>query len=311
MDRKLLSIIISVYNEEKALEGFFNAFNSISPSFSWDYELLFVNDGSSDESLALLRKYADSNPKAKVISFSRNFGHEAAMIAGIDNANGDGLICMDADLQHPLECITEIIKKFEDGFDVISMVRKQNKSAGFMKNITSTAFYKVINMLSNQAKFEENASDFFGISRTVADVLKNNYRESVRFLRGYVQSVGFKKTTLEYIAADRFAGNSHYSIRKLIKFSINTIVCFSDFPLKTGIYAGVVSAAIGILVLIYSLFTHKGAPDGYTTLITFNSFMFAILFAVIGIIGQYISVLFSEIKSRPIYLIQEKINFDN
>ena len=231
------------------------------------------------------------------------------MIAGIDNASGDGVVCMDADLQHPLECISQIIEKFEEGYEVISMVRLANKSAGIIKNITSKCFYKVINILSDQAKFEENASDFFAISKNVASVLKSNYREKVRFLRGYVQSVGFKKTTLEYTAAERAGGESHYSIKKLLRFSISTIVCFSDFPLKLGMYAGFGSALIGIIVLIYSLITMQGAPSGYTTLVTLMCFMFAVLFVVIGVLGQYMAVMFSELKDRPIYIVEEKVNF--
>lgn len=306
---KKISIIVSVYNEEKAIDKFFCAFDKIKNSFQWDYEIIFVDDGSRDSSISMLNKYVSNDKKAKVISFSRNFGHEAAMIAGIDNASGDGIVCMDADLQHPLECIPRIIEKFEAGYEVINMVRMANKSAGLVKNVTSKAFYKVINILSDQAKFEENASDFFAISANVADVLRNNYREKVRFLRGYVQSVGFKCTTIEYTAAERAGGESHYSIKRLLKFSISTIVCFSDFPLKLGVYAGLISALAGIVVLVYSLITITGAPSGYTTLVTLICFMFAVLFVVIGVIGQYIAVMFSELKDRPIYIIEKKINF--
>ena len=309
LSEKKISIIVSVYNEEKAIKNFFGEFDRIKNSFQWDYEIIFVNDGSSDNSINLLERYTLNDKKAKIISFSRNFGHEAAMIAGIDNASGDGIICMDADLQHPLECIPQIIEKFEEGYEVINMIRLSNKSAGFIKNLTSKAFYKAINILSDQAKFEENASDFFAISANAADILKNNYREKVRFLRGYVQSLGFKHTTIEYTAAERSGGESHYSIKKLLYFSISTIVCFSDFPLKLGIYAGLVSALAGIIVLVYSLITFTGAPSGYTTLVTLICFMFAVLFVVVGVIGQYIAVMFSELKDRPIYIIEKKINF--
>ena len=309
MKQKKITLVISVYNEEAVLNKFFKAFDEKKNNLKWDYEIIFVNDGSRDNSLQLLQEYVKTDLKAKIISFSRNFGHEAAMIAGIDNASGDGVVCMDADLQHPLECIPQIIEKFEAGYEVINMVRIANKSAVIIKNITSKCFYRVINLLSDQAKFEENASDFFAISKKVAKVLKSNYREKVRFLRGYVQSVGFKKTILEYTAAERAGGKSHYSIKKLLKFSISTIVCFSDFPLKLGMYAGFGSALIGIVVLIYSLITMKGAPSGYTTLVTLICFMFAVLFIVIGILGQYMAVMFSELKDRPIYIVEEKVNF--
>ena len=214
-----VSIVISVFNEEAVLDKFYEAFENFKSSLKWDYELIFVNDGSRDKSLLMLSEFAKADDRIKVISFSRNFGHEAAMIAGVDNATGDGIVCMDADLQHPLESIPQIIEKFEEGYDVISMVRTKNKSAGLIKNITSKLFYKLINKLADQAEFEENASDFFAITSRVAKVLRENYREKIRFLRGYVQLVGFKKATIEYAAADRAGGKSHYSIRKLMKFN--------------------------------------------------------------------------------------------
>ena len=230
------------------------------------------------------------------------------MIAGIDHAAGDVIICMDADLQHPLECIAPIMAKFEEGYEVISMVRTSNKSAGAIKNFTSRAFYRVINALSDQVKLEENASDFFAISRNVAAVLKENYREKVRFLRGYVQNVGFPKTTIEYEARARVAGESKYSIRKLFQFSVNTIVCFSNLPLKLGIFAGIFAGFLGLVVLVYTLLTRSGAPSGYATIVILNCFMFAFLFLIVGIIGEYISILFTELKDRPIYIVQNTRN---
>ena len=203
-----LSVVVSVYNEEKALREFYKETNKILEQIKksgWEHELIFVNDGSADNSLSILEEIAHEDHDVKLISFSRNFGHEAAMIAGIDYSTGDGIICMDADLQHPPECIPEIIEKFNDGYEVINMVRTQNKSAGLVKNITSSGFYWLINHISD-VHFEPNASDFFAISRHVAQVLKDNYREKVRFLRGYVQNVGFKKTNIEYEARARVAG---------------------------------------------------------------------------------------------------------
>ena len=276
-------------------------------SISWDYELIFVNDGSRDTSLEILNRLAEEDEKVKVVSFSRNFGHEAAMIAGIDHSSGDGIVCMDADLQHPPQCIPEIIGKFEAGYEVINMVRTKNESAGWFKNLASSAFYWLINKLSD-VKFESNASDFFAISSRVAEVLQKNYREKVRFLRGYVQNVGFKKTTIEYVAQARVAGESKYSIRKLFQFSVNTIVCFSNLPLKLGVYAGVFAAFMGMIVLIYTLFTRGGAPSGYATIVILNCFMFAILFLIVGIIGEYLAILFTEIKDRPIYIVEQTRN---
>ena len=233
---KKISIIISVYNEEEALEEFYRVSCPVFEALSWDYELIFVNDGSADGSLSILRRFAEENSKVKVINFSRNFGHEAAMLAGLDYSTGDGLVCMDADLQHPPECVEQIIAGFEEGYEVINMVRTRNRSAGFIKNLTSSAFYKLINKISD-VKLEANASDFFAMTEPAAKVLRENYREKVRFLRGYVQNIGFNRCNIEYEARPRVAGESKYSLRKLFKFSINTILCFSDLPLKLGIYS--------------------------------------------------------------------------
>lgn len=304
---ELLSVVVSVYNEEEALPRFYQVAEGILKEIPWDYELVFVNDGSRDRSLEILNRLAEQDSHVKVVSFSRNFGHEAAMIAGIDYSRGDGIICMDADLQHPPECIPEIVGKFRAGFEVINMVRTKNESAGWFKNLASAAFYKLINMMSD-VKFENNASDFFAISRNVAEVLKKNYREKVRFLRGYVQNVGFKKTAIEYEAGVRVAGESKYSIRKLFQFSVNTIVCFSNLPLKLGVFAGMFAAVMGLIVLVYTLFTRGGAPSGYATIVILNCFMFAILFLIVGIIGEYIAILFAELKDRPIYIVEETKN---
>ena len=306
---KTISIVISVYNEEKALHEFYREATPVFEALPWNYELIFVNDGSADASGQILAELAAADPRVRVINFSRNFGHEAAMIAGIDYADGDGIVCMDADLQHPPECLPEIVRKFEEGCGVISMVRTKNKSAGLIKNITSAGFYRVINALSD-VKFEPNASDFFAISKEAAEVLRKNYREKVRFLRGYVQSIGFQKTTITYEAHDRVAGESKYSIKKLLAFSLNPIMCFSNLPLKLGIYAGAFAGLLGVAVMIYTLFTRQGAPSGYATIVILNCFMFAILFLIVGIIGEYIAILFSELKDRPIYIVQETQNVE-
>ncbi len=295
---------MSVYNEEVVLKSFYKETKQVLDNIEWDYELLFVNDGSMDRSLEILSTLANEDTHVKFISFSRNFGHESAMIAGIDYSSGDAIICMDADLQHPPECIPKILEKFEQGFEIVNMVRTKNESAGWFKNLASSAFYKVINVLSD-VKFESNASDFFAISQRVAGVLRVNYREKVRFLRGYVQNVGFARTTIQYEAGVRAAGESKYSIRKLFQFSVNTIVCFSNLPLKLGIYAGIMAALLGVAVMIYTLFTRRGAPSGYATIVILICFMFAILFVIVGIIGEYIAILFTELKDRPIYIIEE------
>ncbi|WP_143321867.1 glycosyltransferase family 2 protein [Clostridium sp. HBUAS56010] len=304
-----ISIVVSVFNEEEMLDNFYREISSILECCKWEYEIVFVNDGSSDRSREKLALIADKNMDIKVINFSRNFGHEAAMLAGIEYSIGDGIVCMDADLQHPVQLIPEIIDRFEQGYEVISMVRTKNKSAGLIKNITSELFYKVLNMLSS-VQFENNASDFFAISRRAAKVIKLEYREKVRFLRGYVQSIGFKKTAIEYEAKERAAGHSKYNIKKLIAFSINALLGFSNIPLKSAGMCGLVSGVAGLLLMIYTIYSKvvQGTPAGYATIIIVICFMFAILFILIGIIGEYLGIIFMEIKDRPIYIVDNTQN---
>lgn len=300
---EMLTVVVSVYNEEAALPLCHERLTEVLRESGRDYTLLFVNDGSRDRSAEILDYLAEEDPHVRVLHFSRNFGHEAAMIAGIDYAEG-AVICMDADLQHPPQCIPAILAKLDEGFDVISMVRTANRSAGIIKNLTSSAFYGVMNALSG-TRFEKNASDFFAVSARAAEVLRHDYRERVRFLRGYVQSLGFRSTALQYEAAERAAGQSKYSLAKLFRFSMNTIMSFSDLPLRLGIYAGIASGLLGLILLIYSIVmkVRIGAPAGYTTIIVVICFMFAVLFLILGIMGQYIGVLFEEVKGRPIYIV--------
>jgi len=302
--------VVSCYNEELALNQFYHETARILNKLNWDYELIFVNDGSQDGTMKILDDLSKKDKKVKVISFSRNFGHEAAMIAGLDYSSGDGIVCMDADLQHPPQYLPEIVRKFEEGYDVINMVRTKNESAGWFKNFASSAFYHLINVLSD-VKFEPNASDFFAISKRAGDVLRENYREKVRFLRGYVQNIGFNRTTIEYEAGVRVAGESKYSIKKLMAFSLNTIMCFSNLPLKLGIYAGCGAGLLGIAMMIYTIWSwaRVGTPNGYATTIVLICFMFAVLFLIVGIIGNYIAILFAELKDRPIYIVGETKNF--
>ena len=312
---KKISIVVSVYNEEQGLQQFYDHTHPILKQTSldtgWDYELIFVNDGSADGSIDLLRGFAAADPKVVVVNFAANRGHEAAMIAGIDVATGDGIVCMDADLQHPPESIPAIIAKFDEGYDVVSMIRTSREDAGLFKKITSAAFYKVMNHMS-KANFENNSSDFFGLSRRVALVLRKDYRERVRFLRGYVQNVGFKKTTLEFKASARVAGQSNYNFKALVKLSLNAICNFSDAPLKMGIYAGMTSLSFSFILIIYSIvqFFLGNAPSGYSTIVVLISFMFGVLFIILGFISEYLAIIFAEVKNRPIYIIDSIITKD-
>ena len=303
-----ISVVVSVYNEAEGIAGSYAEFTRVLSAMDCTYELIFVNDGSTDATLSILKPIAESDTNVRVINFSKNFGHESAMIAGIDYAKGDAIICMDSDLQHPPVKIPEMVASWKEGFDVVNMVRVERKDATVWNKITSRCFYKFINRISD-AKLAENASDFFLISRSVADVLKTDFRERTRFLRGLIQLVGYSRTTLEYVAQERQAGQSHYSFFKLLKLSFSAISSFSKMPLQLGLFAGIIFGSISLLLIIYSvvMWFLERPVSGYTTLVVFMSAFASIQMFVIGVIGQYLGFIFDEIKGRPIYIVKDII----
>jgi dolichol-phosphate mannosyltransferase len=301
MKKKSLAIIVSVYNEESGLLNFWKILKEELEKLDVNSTVVFVNDGSIDNSQTILDSIVSDNNNVKCIHFSKNFGHEAAMLAGIDNTDDDTIMCLDADLQHPPSMIAKMYETHLQGYDLINMIRSKNKGSNFLKRFSSKLFYKVI----NPVHLEENASDFFLISRKVANVLKKDFRERNRFIRGFIQIVGFKKTTLDYIANAREFGESKYPTFKLLKLSLNAVIAFSKLPLTLGLIVGMIFAALSIVIGIYSLIMYfmGSTPPGYTTLIIFLSSTFSIQFFLIGIIGIYIGFNFEETKKRPIYII--------
>lgn len=303
----LLSVVVSVYNEEEALPNFWKVLKAELEQLTWRYEVIFVNDGSMDESRTILYQFAEADPTVRVVQFSKNFGHEAAMLAGIDHSKGNAVVCLDSDLQHPPSKIPEMLAAYERGYHVVNMVRTKREDQGAMKGLTVKLFYWFLNKIS-PVRFEANASDFFLISKKVARVLKTEYRERTRFIRGVIQIVGFEKTTVEYEAVSREEGESKYSLYKLMVLSVEAIVAFSRVPLHLGLVMGLICAVLGLGVGGYTIvmkFIDPDVPAGITTIIVLMSFLFAVLFFLIGIMGVYIGYIFEEIKRRPIYIVDE------
>lgn len=303
------SIVVSVYNEQDVLPQFHSELAAALSAIGCTAEVVYVDDGSSDGSRIILDRMATEgmpSVSVKTIHFSRNFGHEAAMIAGIDHASGDAIVCMDADCQNPPSMIERMLALYGEGYDVVTMVREDRADGGLYKRVTSNLFYRVINHLSD-TRLQSNASDFFLVSRRVADVLRSDYRERTRFLRGFIQTVGFRTTSLSYRAPQRAAGKSHYSIAKLTHFAFTSIASFSKAPLKLGIYSGLLFGLISVALIIYSIVMWIVARpvSGYTTLIIFLSAFAAIMLSVVGIIGYYIGYILDEVKGRPIYIVEQ------
>jgi polyisoprenyl-phosphate glycosyltransferase len=308
---KKISIVFSLFNEKEILETLFTRVIETASSIPYHFELIFVDDGStdgSDEVIRTIQQKTITSVKIMLISLSRNFGHEAAMIAGIDHASGEAVICMDADLQHPPEAIPEMISCFESGYEVVTMIRTKNEGATRPSGFLSLLFYRLINKIS-PFRLQENASDFFLVSKKVAHLLRNNFRERNRFLRGIIQIVGFRSTSVRYTASSRQTGKSNYSFFKLSALTLTAITSFSKTPLFLGLWFGFIFSLASIILGIYTLWTYffgTTPPSGYTTIILFLSISFAILFFLIGIIGMYVGYLFEEQKNRPIYIVKDE-----
>jgi dolichol-phosphate mannosyltransferase len=300
-----LSIVVSVYNEEQTIELLYNELKKVLNEMVINHEIVFVNDGSVDNSLSIMRNIASKDSNVRIINFSRNFGHEAAMLAGIDNSKGDIIICMDADLQHPPSLLPHMLEKYCEGNDIVLTKRLKNQGVKKGRKILTSFYYYILNNIS-QLEIEPNVSDFFLISREVAIILKNQFRENIRFLRGLILIMGFKKTYLEFVAPKRSAGKSKYSILKLFRLSFSSIAAFSNIPLYFGIIIGLTTSLFSFLVITYSIIMKflGHTPPGYTTIVVLVSFLFSVVFLLIGILGYYIGIILTEVKKRPIYIIK-------
>ncbi|HPQ35806.1 MAG TPA: glycosyltransferase family 2 protein [Tenuifilaceae bacterium] len=311
MKKEFVSIVVSLYNEELgALHFAESLFSQIESIGDTEFEVIWVNDGSTDKTQQCIDNIVEKHRQPQIhhvsIEFSRNFGHEAAIIAGIDLAQGEAIICMDSDGQHPPEKISEMLDKFKSGSDIVLAERISRKDGGLLKRKFSRLFYKLINALSS-FKFNQNTTDFFLISRQVSTVLKENYRERTRFIRGFIQSVGFSKSVVYFSAPKRIYGESSYSFRSLFKLAFNAIFSFSNKPLRLCITVASIFIIFTIVLATYTLFVYifgETPPSGYTTLILFLSLSFSLLFIIITILALYFEKVIEEIRQRPIYIVR-------
>ena len=304
------SIVVSVYNEQESLPIFSRDLNNyLIANYPDQFEIIWVNDGSIDESYRILQQLCHDKPQNKLINFAQNFGHEMCMMCGIKNSHGDAIIVMDADGQHPPHSLEKLINKFQNGNDIVLMVREERFDSGIVRKILTTVFYQVLRKLSG-VNFEANATDFFLVSRKVKEYLHENYPDRVRFLRGQLQVLNFKKSFTTFSAPNRIAGESKYPLRKLFLFSFMCITSHSKVPLHLGLFLGIIMAIFSFLVMCFSLVMYLlgDPPPGYTTLVVLVSLMFSIQFVLIGFIGIYIGHNFDEIKKRPHFSIDSTIN---
>jgi glycosyltransferase involved in cell wall biosynthesis len=310
MNKRLISVVIPMYYEEKVAEECYRRLKAVMDGCGYEYELVFVNDGSRDGTLDILEGIALRDRKVKVLSFSRNFGHQVAVTAGIDKARGSAIVIIDADLQDPPELIVEMLGLWEQGWQVVYAKRKRRKGESVFKRTTASIFYRVLDKLSD-TRIPLDTGDFRLIDAKVADELRL-MRERNRFLRGMVSWIGFKQVPIEYEREERYAGETKYPLKKMIKLALDGIISFSSKPLKLsqylGFFAVICAGAVLIYSLLYRLVGGRNLVTGWASIMTTVAFLGGVQLISIGILGEYIGRMYEESKGRPLYIIEKEIN---
>lgn len=302
-----------MYYEEKVADECCRRITAVMESCGYPYELVFVNDGSRDRTLEILEGFAAKDKRVKVISFSRNFGHQLAVTAGIDKARGSAVVIIDADLQDPPELILDMLRLWEQGYDVVYARRKKRKGESFFKLVTAKLFYRVLDKLSD-VRIPLDTGDFRLIDARVADELRK-MRERNRFLRGMISWMGFRQTPLEYERNERFAGETKYPFKKMVKLALDGIISFSSKPLKLAQYLGFFAVFCAAAVFLYSvacrLIGGRNLVSGWASIMTAVTFLGGVQLISVGILGEYIARMYEESKNRPLYIIEKEINTDD
>ena len=307
-----LSVVIPLFNEEEVVPFLLEEITKVANATSKSYEVILVDDGSTDNTFELVKKAADQDPKLKVIKLSRNFGHQAAFNVGIDFAQGDMVLTMDGDLQHPPSLIPTFIKHAEDGHDIVIGERLENKQNSKLREAGGKVFYKLMSAITN-LEFR-NVSDFALYKRNVVNALKK-LPERERYLRGMIQWVGFKKKYVPYVVESRRAGKPKYNINKLAKLVLSGVTSFSAFPLRLAFWAGLLVLFVSIVFSGYVIIDHYINPNpviaGWATLVILILFLGSVQLMVLGIVGEYMYKMFNEVKGRPLYIVSETCNIEN
>lgn len=311
---KLISIVVPAYNEEGNLDLFHK---KISEVFSrlpeYDYEIIFVNDGSKDKTIAKIRNLAEKNRRIKALDFSRNFGKEVAASAGVHFSQGSAVIIMDADLQHPPSLIPEFLKKWREGYEIVYTVRKENKGASLTKKITSKIYWRLFDKITS-VEMEPHSTDFRLLDKKVIKEFKK-FPERGRIFRGIVDWMGYKRTKLEFAAPERYGGKATYSYGKLISLAINSFTAFSFLPLRLAGYFGAIITSFSFILLVVMLTVRWLVNPAFFSPLALmavsNTLLIGIVLICLGFIALYIARIHEEVVGRPLYIIRNKINIEN
>lgn len=303
---KKISIVIPAYNEQGNIPIITEKISTLFDSLKqYSFEIIFVNDGSSDATRNVLNNLSKQFSYVKYIHFSKNFGHQLALKAGIDKAKGDAVINMDGDLQHPVEVIPELLKHWENGYDIVYTLRKEDEKLSYFKRTTSNSFYKILNKVA-EINLQSGEADFRLYDKKVSDVIRN-FQESEPFLRGLFKWIGFKQIGIEYMPHERFSGVSKYTLKKMLRFAIQGITSFSIRPLYLAVYLGFFLSLLSLLYIPYIIyvFLQDETVSGWVSTIMLIIFFSGIQISILGVIGIYLGKLFLQSKNRPNYIIDE------
>ncbi|AIQ62340.1 glycosyltransferase [Paenibacillus stellifer] len=304
------SVVIPMYNEEQVISHTHQRLKQVMDNTGEPYELVFVNDGSRDRTAAIIQDIADNDPNVKLIDFSRNFGHQIAITAGMDYAEGDAVVVIDADLQDPPEVILEMIAKWKQGYEVVYAKRLKRHGETLFKKTTAKVFYRLLSSMTS-VDIPTDTGDFRLIDSKVADVMRD-LKEKNRYVRGLVSWVGFRQASVEYVREERFAGETKYPLKKMIRFALDGITSFSHKPLKIASYLGFalsISSFIYLfVVLMQRLFTDHTVP-GWASIVGVNLLFNGIVLMILGVIGEYIGRIYDESKGRPLYIVRQTVGY--
>jgi polyisoprenyl-phosphate glycosyltransferase len=307
----LVSVIVPMYYEEEVAEECYKRLKTVMEDNGLKHELIFVNDGSKDRTMEILRGLAKVDKCVKIIDFARNFGHQTAVTAGVYNSSGDAVVIIDADLQDPPELIMDMLAKWKQGYEVVYAKRKKRKGETWFKLFTAKCFYRFLAYMSD-VQIPTDTGDFRLIDKKVAEAFKA-MPERNRFVRGMVSWIGFEQTYIEYERDERFAGVTKYPLKKMIKFASDGIIAFSSKPLRFMTGLGCMTITLAFVILVYSLIVKlfgSSAEPGWTSLMVAITFFSGVQLLSLGVLGEYIARIYDESKNRPLYLIKDKINFD-
>jgi polyisoprenyl-phosphate glycosyltransferase len=302
-----ICILSAAYNEGENLLVFYDAVKKVMAELPYNFEFCFVNDGSKDNTLAIIKSLAQQDDTVKYLSFSRNFGQQVALKAGIDSIDADAIVMMDSDLQHPPEMIKDLIDIWQtQKVNMVNTLREEDQELSWFKKQSSKRFYQLINKVS-ELNLEPGQADFRLIDRQVTQMLKQTKEQDV-FLRGMIQWIGFAQATFRYKAHKRFAGESKYTIRKMMRLALDGITSFSVKPLYTAIYVGFFFAFLSLLYIPYIIYTFIMGTfiDGWASLLVTVAFFGGLNLMVLGVMGIYIGKILIQNKERPLYIIQEQ-----